>query len=103
MKRFAVIASALLFVGSLAAAMLELAPAAIDLRGPVAAHLAASGVSHPVTAVLLNYRGYDTKPQTAKRTTTQQRENRQAVTQRQEKRVSQPAQQRSGVYPENNI
>ena len=50
-----------------------------------------------------NYRGYDTKPQTAKRTTTQQRENRQAVTQRQEKRVSQPAQQRSGVYPENNI
>ena len=39
-----------------------------------------------------NYRGYDTKPQTAKRTTTQQRENRQAVTQRQEKRVSQPAQ-----------
>lgn len=60
MKRFAVIASALLFVGSLAAAMLELAPAAIDLRGPVAAHLAASGVSHPVTAVLLNYRGYDT-------------------------------------------
>ncbi len=60
MKRFAVICSALLFVGSLAAAMLELAPAAIDLRGPVAAHLAASGVSHPVTAVLLNYRGYDT-------------------------------------------
>ncbi|HDR2702954.1 TPA: DUF3300 domain-containing protein [Enterobacter roggenkampii] len=42
-----------------------------------------------------NYRGYDTKPQTAKRTTTQQRENRQAVTQRQEKRVSQPAQQRA--------
>ena len=30
-----------------------------------------------------NYRGYDTKPQTAKRSTTQQRENRQAVTQRQ--------------------
>ena len=40
-----------------------------------------------------NYRGYDTKPQTAKRTTTQQRENRQAVTQ--EKRASQPAQQRA--------
>ena len=40
-----------------------------------------------------NYRGYDTKPQTAKRTTTQQRENRQAVTQRQEKRV---LQQRNG-------
>jgi thiamine kinase-like enzyme len=42
-----------------------------------------------------NYRGYDTKPQTAKRTTTQQRENRQTTTQRQEKRVSQPAQQRA--------
>ena len=27
---------------------------------PVAAHLAESGVTHPVTAVLLNYRGYDT-------------------------------------------
>ncbi|ELE9690838.1 MULTISPECIES: DUF3300 domain-containing protein [Enterobacter] len=40
-----------------------------------------------------NYRGYDTKPQTAKRTTTQQRENRQTATQRQEKRISQPAQQ----------
>lgn len=42
-----------------------------------------------------NYRGYDTKPQTAKRTSTQQRENRQSTTQRQEKRVSQPAQQRT--------
>ena len=40
-----------------------------------------------------NYRGYDTKPQTAKRTTTQQRENRQTATQRHEKRISQPAQQ----------
>ena len=42
-----------------------------------------------------NYRGYDTKPQTAKRTSIQQRENRQAVAQRQEKRVTQPAQQRN--------
>ena len=42
-----------------------------------------------------NYRGYDTKPQTAKRTNTQQRETRQTTTQRQEKRVSQPAQQRN--------
>ncbi|HGY1168260.1 TPA: DUF3300 domain-containing protein [Citrobacter braakii] len=41
-----------------------------------------------------NYRGYDTKPQTAKRTSSQQRENRQATPQRQEKRVSQTAQQR---------
>ncbi len=60
MKRFAVIALALSFVVGLVTAMLELGPAAIDLRGPVAAHLADSGVSHPVTAVLLNYRGYDT-------------------------------------------
>ncbi|HFQ3986263.1 TPA: DUF3300 domain-containing protein [Enterobacter asburiae] len=42
-----------------------------------------------------NYRGYDTKPQTAKRSTAQQRENRQTTAQRHEKRVSQPAQQRS--------
>jgi len=42
-----------------------------------------------------NYRGYDTKPQTAKRSTAQQRENRQTTAQRQEKRVSQPAQQRT--------
>lgn len=41
-----------------------------------------------------NYRGYDTKPQTVKRTTAQQRENRQSTAQRQEKRISQPAQQR---------
>ena len=55
-----VLALALAFVAVLAGAMLELAPAAIDLRLPVAAHLADSGVTHPVTAVLLNYRGYDT-------------------------------------------
>ncbi|HCR2158808.1 DUF3300 domain-containing protein [Enterobacter asburiae] len=42
-----------------------------------------------------NYRGYDTKPQTAKRSTAQQRENRQTTAQRHEKRVSQPVQQRS--------
>lgn len=41
-----------------------------------------------------NYRGYDTRPQTAKRTTSQQRDNHPAVTQRQEKRIAQPAQQR---------
>lgn len=37
-----------------------------------------------------NYRGYDTKPQIAKRT-----ENNRTTTQRQEKRVSQPSQQRT--------
>ena len=55
-----VVTLALAFVFLMAGAMLELGPAAIDLRAPVAAHLADSGVSHPVTAVLLNYRGYDT-------------------------------------------
>lgn len=60
MKHFAIIACALAFAAATGAAMLDLAPAAIDLRGPVVAQLAQSGVSHPVTAVLLNYRGYDT-------------------------------------------
>jgi multisubunit Na+/H+ antiporter MnhB subunit len=55
-----VVTLALVFVFLMAGAMLDLGPAAIDLRAPVAAHLADSGVSHPVTAVLLNYRGYDT-------------------------------------------
>jgi multisubunit Na+/H+ antiporter MnhB subunit len=60
MKRIGVIALALIFIGALAGAMLGLAPAAVNLRVPVSALLVASGVSHPVTAVLLNYRGYDT-------------------------------------------
>jgi multisubunit Na+/H+ antiporter MnhB subunit len=60
MRRLSVIALALAFVALLIGAMLELGPAAVDLRGPVAAHLVQSGVSHTVTAVLLNYRGYDT-------------------------------------------
>lgn len=64
MKRMMVVALvvmlALAFVLLLAGAMLELKPAAIDLRAQVSAHLADSGVSHQVTAVLLNYRGYDT-------------------------------------------
>jgi len=59
-KRIVIVVAALGFAAALIAAMLDLAPAAVDLRGSVAAHLAASGVEHPVTAVLLNYRGYDT-------------------------------------------
>ncbi len=55
-----VLTLALAFVFLLTGAMLELGPVVIDLRAPVAAHLAESGVTHPVTAVLLNYRGYDT-------------------------------------------
>lgn len=60
MKRVAVALVALAFAVTTAWSMLGLAPSAIDLRGPVTANLAYSGVSHPVTAVLLNYRGYDT-------------------------------------------
>jgi multisubunit Na+/H+ antiporter MnhB subunit len=37
-----------------------LPPQAPNLRAAVGANLAASGVSNPVTAVLLNFRGYDT-------------------------------------------
>lgn len=40
-------------------AFLALTPAA-GLRGPVADNLGASGVANPVTAVLLNFRGWDT-------------------------------------------
>ena len=60
MKSIIVVGAALAFTLVLVVAMRELAPAAIDLRPLVEAHLAASGVKHPVTAVLLNYRGYDT-------------------------------------------
>lgn len=41
-------------------AILALPPQAEGLAGLVAAHLDQSGVSNPVTAVLLNFRGYDT-------------------------------------------
>lgn len=44
----------------LIAAMFELPPASIDLPAVVTANMAQSGVEHPVTAVLLNFRGYDT-------------------------------------------
>ncbi|WP_131112130.1 MnhB domain-containing protein [Sulfuricystis thermophila] len=60
MKRLGVILLALSFVVLTAGAMLELGPAAVDLRTLVTTHLAESGTRHPVTAVLLNYRGYDT-------------------------------------------
>lgn len=44
----------------LAIAILTLPPHAQGLEPAVAARMADSGVSHPVTAVLLNFRGYDT-------------------------------------------
>ena len=40
--------------------MLSLPAEAPGLSGPVGENLSASGVSNPLTAVLLNYRGYDT-------------------------------------------
>lgn len=48
-----------LFAG-LALALLSLPGQSEGLRQEVAAQLARSGVSHPVTAVLINFRGYDT-------------------------------------------
>lgn len=57
---FAVVSIAAAFAGLLVAAMFEPLPGGVDLRAAVAGHLSESGVAHPVTAVLLNYRGYDT-------------------------------------------
>ncbi|WIM06250.1 MAG: hypothetical protein OHM77_02865 [Candidatus Nitricoxidivorans perseverans] len=64
MKRFvvgfAVGSSALAFAVLLIGALLEPLSGGVDLRVAVAAQMTASGVEHPVTAVLLNFRGYDT-------------------------------------------
>lgn len=57
---FAVTLGALAFTMLLISAMLAPLPGGVDLRAAVAAHMTASGVVHPVTAVLLNFRGYDT-------------------------------------------
>ena len=50
----------LAFAGGLAYAVLSLPDQAAGLSDRVAAQLETSGVSNPVTAVLLNFRGYDT-------------------------------------------
>jgi len=60
MKRMAVVLSAAIFSFAMIAAMLELPTPVVNLSDVVAAQMAASGVHHPVTAVLLNFRGYDT-------------------------------------------
>ena len=57
---FAVALAALAFAVLLIAAMLAPLPGGVELRDAVAGQMAASGVRHPVTAVLLNFRGYDT-------------------------------------------
>lgn len=59
-KRFVVGSAALAFTVLLIGAMLDPLAAGVDLRAAVSANLAASGVAHPVTAVLLNFRAYDT-------------------------------------------
>ena len=45
---------------ALVRAILELPPPRVHLPDQVLAQVSASGVTHPVTAVLLNFRGYDT-------------------------------------------
>lgn len=55
-----VILCAGLFVATLITALLDLPPPAVRLPAEVMAQMQMSGVEHPVTAVLLNFRGYDT-------------------------------------------
>lgn len=54
------IAALLLVASGLSYTILSLPPHAPGLSAEVAAQLETSGVSNPVTAVLLNFRGYDT-------------------------------------------
>lgn len=58
--RLAVVMLALGLAGALVMAILYLPAPNPVLPAAVAAHMAESGVEHPVTAVLLNFRGYDT-------------------------------------------
>jgi multisubunit Na+/H+ antiporter MnhB subunit len=60
MRRMFVILGATFFVAFLIGSLFELEPAAVSLPTKVADNMAVSGVEHPVTAVLLNFRGYDT-------------------------------------------
>lgn len=53
-------AAAVLLGGALFAVIVHMPDPPIRLEGAVRAQLPASGVAHPVTAILLNYRGYDT-------------------------------------------
>ena len=48
------------FAAIIARALLDLPAASPGLRAPVAERMEVSGVRHPLTAVLLNFRGYDT-------------------------------------------
>jgi len=59
-KPWTVVVAVLAGALALIFAMLDLPAPAFDLLPAVTTHLPASGVEHPVTAVLLNYRAYDT-------------------------------------------
>lgn len=59
-RTVAIGAGALALWVALAAVILGMPTPAVDLAAAVQARLGASGVAHPVTAVLLNFRGYDT-------------------------------------------
>jgi len=58
-------AATLVVICGLAATLIVITPTAVGLGAEVARNLRASGVSNPVTAVLLNFRGYDTLLETA--------------------------------------
>lgn len=60
MKHLAVILAAGAFAALLIAAMSKLPAPAVNLSAGIAADMDRSGTAHPVTAVLLNFRGYDT-------------------------------------------
>jgi len=64
-KRFMALAAAAATAVGLGWAIWSLPPRAAGLSGEVAASLGVSGVTNPVTAVLLNFRGYDTLLETA--------------------------------------
>lgn len=60
LMRLLVLSAAAVLGLALAWSMLQLPPPAVRLAQQVDALMQASGVTHPVTAVLLNFRGYDT-------------------------------------------
>lgn len=58
--RASVVGAGLALATALVVALMQLPPPAVQLPTLVEKNLAQSGVEHPVTAVLLNFRGYDT-------------------------------------------
>ena len=60
LRRLGVMLGAAAFAWLLADSLFALPAPVIDLRPLVSENLAQSGITHPVTAVLLNFRGFDT-------------------------------------------